>query len=159
MRRLWIVGLILIGVAFIGSAVSPAVSRGVPTPWSGTSWMHGGGLVGSWNQMGEHHAWMHGHLGGSAEIPGASEVAVVAVEFRFDPPTITVEGPVNLTLINQGSLLHDLTIPALGIRVVTGPGERSTIGFPSSPVGEYEIFCSIPGHAEAGMVGTIEVTG
>lgn len=155
MRRLWIVGLALIAVSLIGGAVSPAA----PASWSGTPSMHGDGPSGWWGQMGEHHAWMHDSSQGSAAIPGVPEVTVVATEFAFDPLMITARGAVNITLVNQGSLFHDLTIPALGVRVVARPGEQSTVGLSGVAAGVYEIVCSVPGHADAGMVGTLEVTG
>ncbi|NIA25400.1 MAG: hypothetical protein GWP04_07495 [Gammaproteobacteria bacterium] len=156
MKRLWIVGLVLIAVALVGSAVSFAV----PSSWSGT-WMHGDTSSGWWNEMGEHRMHDGEDSSGAGAILGATEVAVVASEFRFDPPAITVRSgeAVNLTLVNEGALLHDLTIPALGVRVVVGPGRLSTIGLTNLPGGEYEILCSVPGHAEAGMIGTLEVTG
>jgi len=159
MKRLWIVGLVLIAVALVGSAVSSTV----PFSWSGTPWaaMHADSPSGWWGQMGEHR--MHGdwESRGSAAIPGAAEVTVVASEFRFEPSTITIPAgeAVNITLVNEGALPHDLTIPALGVRVVAGPGGQETVGLARPPGGTYEILCSLPGHAEAGMIGTLEVTG
>ncbi|NOY57186.1 MAG: hypothetical protein GXP34_14550 [Actinobacteria bacterium] len=159
MKRLWIVGLALIAVALVGSTVSSTVLF----PWSGTPWagMHGDNPSGWWGQMGGHP--MHDGWGsaGSPAIPGAAQVTVVASEFRFEPSTITIPAgeAVNITLVNEGALPHDLTIPALGVRVAAGPGGQETVGLADPPAGTYEILCSLPGHAEAGMIGTLEVTG
>jgi len=111
--------------------------------------------------MGGHRMHEGWDSSGSAAIPGAAEVTVRASEFRFEPPTITIRSgeAVNVIFVNDGALLHDLTIPALGIRVVAEPGRQATVGLAGLPVGTYEILCSIPGHAEAGMIGTLEVTG
>ncbi|HDK45099.1 MAG TPA: hypothetical protein ENG94_02330 [Actinobacteria bacterium] len=159
MKRLWIVGLVLIAVALVGSAVSSTA----PSSWVGTprAGMHAETPSGWWGQMGGHRMHEDWDSNGPAAIPGAGEVRVVASEFRFEPPTITIPAgeAVNLTLINEGALLHDLTIPALGIRVVAEPDRQTTVGLAGLPVGTYETLCSLPGHAEAGMIGTLEVTG
>lgn len=36
-------------------------------------------------------------------------------------------------------------------------GETKTLTFNSGAAGEYEFYCSIPGHREAGMVGKLIV--
>ena len=85
-------------------------------------------------------------------IPGAPEVAVSAMDIRFSTPEITLPAhEVNLTLRNDGVLRHDLTIPALGVHVAAAPGESVTSGLHDLPRGRYEAFCSVSGHADAGM--------
>ncbi len=149
MRRLWIVGLAMIVASFAGLAVSsPLASGSIPD-----------GPAGWWGQMSEHHIWMHGYGDAgdvTAPIPGASPVEVRAFDFGFEPASLAVTGPVNLTLTNEGSVVHDLTIPSLGIRIIAGPGQQAIGGVEAAP-GTYEFVCSIPGHARAGMTGTLEV--
>jgi plastocyanin len=84
-------------------------------------------------------------------------VTVAANDFSFSPSQIRVEGPFNLTLVNDGRLLHDLTVPELNIKLVAGPGETVTTGVPQVSPGEYSFCCSVPGHADAGMVGVLVV--
>ncbi len=44
------------------------------------------------------------------------------------------------------------------IHLAVEPGEMATITFIPHEVGEYEFYCSVPGHKEAGMSGTLTVT-
>jgi plastocyanin len=94
-------------------------------------------------------------------IPGATEVRVEAANFRFTPSEIrlahTLE--VNLTLSNPAGngMMHDLTVPALGIHIVANPGETKTLGLRGLPAGRYDAYCSVPGHADLGMRATVLV--
>ena len=92
-------------------------------------------------------------------IEGARSITVVASDMRFDPTQITADAgaDVNLTLRNDDEIVHDLTIPALGVRVTAQPGETATVGVPLDEAGTYAFFCSIPGHEQAGMRGTLVV--
>jgi uncharacterized cupredoxin-like copper-binding protein len=65
--------------------------------------------------------------------------------------------PVNLVLMNDGDLAHDITIPAVGFRVAALPGTRVSASLTAGP-GEYEFFCSVAGHRDAGMEGVIVAT-
>jgi plastocyanin len=95
----------------------------------------------------------------------AQAVTVKSLDtFRFVPDTITVSAntPVQLTLDNRDSVLpHDLVIDDLG-----GIGKIDLDGQPHSQVstdftpvtpGTYPFYCSVQGHREAGMVGTLIV--
>ena len=85
-------------------------------------------------------------------IPGAPEVAVSAMDIHFSTPEITLPAhEVNLTLRNDGVLHHDLTIPALGVHIAAAPGQSVTAGLHDLPPGRYEGYCSVSGHADAGM--------
>jgi len=44
------------------------------------------------------------------------------------------------------------------IHLAVEPSETATITFIPHEVGEYEFYCSVPGHKEAGMSGTLTVT-
>ena len=110
------------------------------------------------------HGWRIGWPGGvgtEAPLPDAETLEVRATEFGFVPTTLTVElgEPVNIALRNEGNLLHDLTIDEFGFRVVAGPGETRTAGFVPDRAGTFTFYCSVPGHAQAGMVGTLVVEG
>lgn len=94
-------------------------------------------------------------------VPGAPVVEVEATEFGFQPERLVIDAgeTVNLTLINRGGLLHDLTIPELDIQLVAGPGETATAGLETLEAGEYQMLCTVPGHADAGMVAWMVVEG
>ncbi len=95
----------------------------------------------------------------SATIPGAPEVRVTASEFTLAPAQIVLPagGAVNLTLENRGALPHDLTIPALGVRIAAAAGQTQTVGLRDLPAGTYPAYCGVPGHADAGMRATVVV--
>jgi plastocyanin len=127
--------------------------------------MDGSGMHGSMDGFGMHGSMdgsgMHGRLGdGGPTIPGAEEVSVKATEFAFEPDLIEVAAGVdfNLTLDNRGTVVHDLVIPEIDLHLAAGPGDSATVGVPGLAPGEYKFFCSVPGHAEAGMGGVLVVS-
>jgi nitrite reductase (NO-forming) len=90
------------------------------------------------------------------EIVGQIEVR--AYELRFEPATITVDAPgrYELTLINEGVIPHDLVLAdGQGTEMIKG-GESVTVEVVLA-AGEIEFICTVPGHADAGMKGTISV--
>jgi hypothetical protein len=90
--------------------------------------------------------------GGSPAIAGAPEVVVTAKDIHFSLNEIHLpKGEVNLTLRNDGVLPHDLTIPALGVRIAAGSGQTVTTGLRDLPKGWYPGHCGVEGHADAGM--------
>lgn len=94
--------------------------------------------------------------GGGAEA--AQEVTITMHDIYFDPAEVTIPAntPVTVKLPNQGAALHDFTIDALGINVQVNPGDTGEVTI-NAPAGEYEYYCSIPGHKAAGMVGKLIV--
>jgi uncharacterized cupredoxin-like copper-binding protein len=43
------------------------------------------------------------------------------------------------------------------LHVAAGPGQSATLDFTPSKPGTYEFWCTVPGHKEAGMRGTLVV--
>ena len=122
---------------------------------------------------------------GSSRIP-IGELSVAATDIAYDTHRFEVLAgqPVKLTLNNKGALVHDFSIlemPHIGeviaeemenevanhdmshlsvdpeIHVASAMGESHSIEFTPSTPGEYEFFCTVVGHKEAGMVGTLVV--
>jgi len=80
--------------------------------------------------------------------------------FRFEPSTLEVEPgtEVVLTLENAGRMSHNLHVPAFGAKTKTiAPDETDTVRFVADESGTIEFLCEVPGHAAAGMTGTIKV--
>ncbi len=100
--------------------------------------------------------------GGSAS--GASNAQKVTITtqdtFKYDPATLTakVGQPVEVTLDNRGNLEHSFVIDALGVKIgpITG-GQKGSGSFTPSQAGTYTFYCSVPGHIDAGMTGTLTV--
>lgn len=101
-------------------------------------------------------------LAGPVALPGSgsSEVRIAAGEHRFTPSRFTLSKgtPVRLTLANGGALEHDLRLddqPEVWLRA--RPGESTTIVFTPQRPGTFSFRCTLPGHADAGMVGEFTV--
>lgn len=98
----------------------------------------------------------------SEEIPTARKITVTGTEFKFEPSEIKAAPGERLRIIfvNAGSAPHNLTIEGLEVATNTvGPGQQSGVEFTVPAEGEYPltVFCSVPGHRERGMVGTLVV--
>lgn len=93
---------------------------------------------------------------GSADEPAGQVLQVASLDsLKFDPPALTATaGEITIEHDAQGSVTHTLVIEEAGVRLV-GDDEAT---FELEP-GEYTYFCDVPGHQEAGMEGTLTVTG
>ena len=116
---------------------------------------------------------------------GVEVLVSMTDELTFGPNEIVVETgqPVVLTIENVGLALHDFTIDEIAANVGHGEGGSSdsdhtgsghdefalhlaldgnatgTLEFTPLEAGEYEFHCTVPGHTESGMIGTLTVTG
>ena len=97
----------------------------------------------------------------------ALDAKIVATDLKFTPATLQakVGQPVKVTFENKGVIEHDLTFPTIkadkpasALQVVAKPGQTAILEFTPSAKGSYEYICTIPGHKDAGMRGTINVT-
>ena len=105
----------------------------------------------------------------SGKEAGGGEGGGSSVEFEADPDGelayTTTEasakaGKVTVDFNNPQSLTHDVTIEdssgkEVGKTELIGEGETSTTV--NLKPGTYTYFCSVPGHREAGMEGTLTV--
>jgi plastocyanin len=88
-------------------------------------------------------------------------VAGPGSELKFDQSSLeAAAGEVTITMVNEGDLPHNVAIEGNGVdekgEVVT-KGATSTVTATLEP-GEYTFYCSVPGHQEGGMEGTLTVT-
>jgi uncharacterized cupredoxin-like copper-binding protein len=96
-----------------------------------------------------------------AAAAGTQPVTVtVGDSMRFAPAAIVVRAgqPVELTLRNGGSLPHDFTLAggASGPVTIAARGGQTARGaFTIDTPGTYAFVCGVPGHAAAGMRGTL----
>jgi FtsP/CotA-like multicopper oxidase with cupredoxin domain len=70
---------------------------------------------------------------------------------------LPVGKPVAFVLDNRGQLDHDVTIPALGISLNAAAGKTASQTVTATREGSFPFVCSIPGHKEAGMQGSVRV--
>lgn len=100
-----------------------------------------------------------GEDGGDGDGDGGAEesVEITAVDIDYeDVPDSVAAGPIEFVLNNTGGIEHDLNIEELDEQVVplTAGGETGS-GTAELEPGSYTIFCSVPGHRDAGMEATI----
>jgi plastocyanin len=62
---------------------------------------------------------------------------------------------VNLAFDNKGEAFHTLTIDDLDFQIEAEGGGREEGALTIEQPGTYRITCSVAGHAEAGMTGTL----
>ncbi len=86
------------------------------------------------------------------------EIAISAGDdLRFTPATVAVAtaGLYNVTFKNAGTILHDITF-ADGTKIQAAAGVSAS-GQVAIPAGGITFICSVPGHADAGMKGSVTV--
>ncbi|HET9345334.1 MAG TPA: heavy metal translocating P-type ATPase [Candidatus Limnocylindrales bacterium] len=91
---------------------------------------------------------------------GATQLAVTARDVRFEPPDVHVTAGrfAVLEFTNADPVFHDWEVEGLAnVDVPARPGQIAELRFLVDEPGEYEIVCTVPGHAEAGMTGTLVV--
>lgn len=94
-------------------------------------------------------------------VPTADPNAFVidAQDIVFAPKSLTIPAntAVTITITNKGLLQHDFNIDELGVKSkLLNGGESTTVTINAAP-GTYQYYCSVPGHKEAGMIGTLIV--
>jgi len=99
--------------------------------------------------------------GGGANQTPLDVTLTAGSELKFTPNTLTakVGQTVNVTLDNTGALEHSFLVDELSVDsgVVAG-GSKKVVSFTPSAAGTYTFYCSIPGHKDGGMTGTLTVS-
>jgi uncharacterized cupredoxin-like copper-binding protein len=123
-------------------------------------------------------------LGACSSQPLPQEIALTAKTMTYDPPVLEVTAgvPVELTFVNEGALEHDFSILKIPVELVSaadpmsaehemqmgagvepvlhvaaGPSATNHLTFTPTKPGTYEFFCTVAGHKDAGMAGTMFV--
>jgi plastocyanin len=96
------------------------------------------------------------HVGGSlARFP------ITETEFKIAvPATKIAPATVDVQVTNDGKTIHNLVIKGPGVTKSTKdlkPGEQDSFQVELKS-GTYELYCSIPGHKEAGMDAKLQVS-
>jgi plastocyanin len=102
------------------------------------------------------------------DFPG--DIGQGLLEFEADPDgdlaytferAVAPPGNTNFVLDNPQSVGHDLSLETAGGRQLTKTDvvseDTAWVRIPLRVGAEYTFYCSVPGHREAGMEGTIEV--
>lgn len=85
---------------------------------------------------------------------------VTMSEREFTPGDVNATTGTRIAVRNAGSVGHDLKLRRDGKEAggtqVLNPGETQLLEVLFEP-GDYEMYCSVPGHEEAGMSGSFAV--
>ena len=94
----------------------------------------------------------------AGSVSTAAPTDVTLSEFAIAPAAITVPEGGSLHVTNDGATAHNLTIVDEGIATADLPaGGSEELDVSSLAVGTYDVVCLVPGHADSGMTGTLEV--
>lgn len=90
---------------------------------------------------------------------GGSEIVISAREFAFDPKEISLEAnrAYALVLKDVGAIEHDFSIDQPAVKIAATPTQVGR-GELDLDAGSYAFYCSVPGHRQAGMEGTLTVS-
>jgi len=107
-----------------------------------------------------------GGSSGASSSPGKAAGASIAVSLReFSIQPSTVEAPAGRTLVfriaNDGSAQHTFAVETAGRTYETDAidaGATASLQVPALSPGSYRILCTVPGHADLGMEGTLVVS-
>jgi uncharacterized cupredoxin-like copper-binding protein len=98
----------------------------------------------------------------SVEATTLENPADAGGDLSFQKDSLTAPaGEVTLVMENPSALEHDIAIKGNGVDEkgeTVGQGGTSRVTAVLE-AGEYEFYCSVPGHEAAGMKGTLTVTG
>lgn len=100
------------------------------------------------------------------QLGGTPPMAFIGVGGEIDgvanPELVVNAGDtVRITVINGDPTLHDLKIDEFGVdsRQLITAEQTATVEFVADRAGEFDYYCSIPGHREIGMKGLLRVIG
>ncbi len=92
---------------------------------------------------------------------GAQQVAVKESEFKIQlPKTTFAPGTYTFAVANDGKIQHDLVVTGPGGKKGTSliaPGSSATLTVKLEK-GDYDFYCSVPGHKSAGMDQKVTVS-
>jgi uncharacterized cupredoxin-like copper-binding protein len=90
----------------------------------------------------------------TTQAPAATNVAVSETEFKITfAQTPTKAGSYAFAVKNDGKVPHDFVVKGNGVDEKTkllNPGDSATLDVDLKP-GTYDVYCSVPGHKQAGM--------
>jgi hypothetical protein len=98
--------------------------------------------------------------GGARVAEAPSITGVLTVELtRFSDSAfhMRTDEVLGLFVTNKDGIDHSFDIDSLGIHAQLPPNSTTAIAVKPTGSGNLEFYCSIPGHRDAGMVGTISV--
>ena len=85
-------------------------------------------------------------------------VPVSLTEFAITPGEVDVAVGGSITVTNDGSVVHNLSVKGTDLRTPDiAPGSKERLDLSSLDAGMYTLICEIPGHESSGMVAMLMV--
>lgn len=85
-------------------------------------------------------------------------LSLSGTEYSFTPSKLTAKaGRTTIRFTNKGAMEHDFVIVSLGVKLTAQPGKTAEVTLTLKP-GTYPSICSVPGHSQSGMQGTLTVS-
>jgi mono/diheme cytochrome c family protein len=98
-----------------------------------------------------------GAASSSAAVAKTTKVTVTATEFKFKLSRTKIPtGTVVFTVVNKGKVAHDFKIAGKKTAKIA-PGKSAKLTVKFSKGGRKGYICTLPGHAAAGMKGTLQI--
>jgi len=90
-------------------------------------------------------------------VAAGGEIVVEARDIEYSVTAIggPADAEFTIKLVNKGVLEHDMVIDSLELATpLLKPGEEGILTV-NAPAGDYEYYCTVAGHKQLGMVGTL----
>jgi plastocyanin len=98
------------------------------------------------------------HGANTPVAPDARPIEVSGSSYAFDPGELTVRAGEDVAMVLTATdIEHDFTVDELDAHVSAEAGETAEGGLRADKAGTYTYYCSVEGHREAGMEGTLTV--
>lgn len=88
---------------------------------------------------------------------GTSGPQLTLTEFKITPNEISVPADSVITIVNDGTVAHDVMVDGIMSDQVDAGG-TTTLDLTGLAPGTYDMICTVTGHKDSGMTGTITVT-
>ena len=100
-----------------------------------------------------------GQPGGTVPPPPGTTLTVEESEFRIVPQDLAARaGRLTFQIKNVGTVEHNFVVEGTAVKVESIQSGETQTATVDLAAGTYRMVCTIPGHEEAGMVGTLEVS-
>jgi uncharacterized cupredoxin-like copper-binding protein len=106
-------------------------------------------------------AFARGHSASPAatNVVTPFKVTVTAIDYSFKLSTKTVPRgrTIAFTVINRGRTVHDFAFPSRKKTPLLAAGKRTTLKITFTKKGRFQYICTVPRHAQLGMIGFLTV--
>lgn len=92
----------------------------------------------------------------AAPSGGVSTLDVSLKEFAIGPADLRVAAGATIAIQNNGTVVHNLSVDGRASEML-GAGQSGQLDLRGLAPGSYTMRCDVPGHAAAGMTGTVVI--